>query len=236
MQLNFTRSLITLSAVALLALAALGGARTAEAGHTAGTIYTGASSDGGTVTVWVDATGREALGFAFTSPQRNGCLDYSFGAPVPINAVSSSGHSFSRTHIVPAGTAPVSTLTIGGTFAPDGTLEGTASWDAVPGSSCPSRQMTYVARRSTSTAVITGDLPEGPGFGLAIFGGGPTGHLILSAAARGCLSSSAVFWVSAGGEFVQFVPGTSIGAVNAAWNERFRNGIPQSTPLIIRCR
>ncbi len=72
------------------------------------------------------------------------------------------------------------------------------------------------------------------GFGLVVFGGGSNAALV---SASTCTSSSLAFWsTNAGGDFDVYVPGASIGAVNEAWNARFANGIPASTPLIGRCQ
>ena len=72
------------------------------------------------------------------------------------------------------------------------------------------------------------------GFGLVVFGGGTNAALV---AASTCTSSSLAFWsTNAGGDFDVYVPGASIGAVNEAWNARYANGIPASTPLIGRCQ
>ena len=72
------------------------------------------------------------------------------------------------------------------------------------------------------------------GFGLVVFGGGTNAQLV---AASTCTSGSLAFWsTNSGGDFDVYVPGASIGAVNAAWNARFASGIPASTPLIGRCQ
>lgn len=81
--------------------------------------------------------------------------------------------------------------------------------------------------------ITAGGVPTSGGFGLIVFGGG-TGAQLL--AASGCPAASAAFWVAEGGDFVTYVPGSTIGAVNAAWEARFPGGIPAGTALMGRCR
>lgn len=71
------------------------------------------------------------------------------------------------------------------------------------------------------------------GFGLFVFSGGTTEQLV---AATGCPPASAAYYATnPAGEFVVYVPGTSIGAVNASWRVLFPASIPANTPLIGRC-
>jgi len=94
---------------------------------------------------------------------------------------------------------------------------------------------------STSRAVVsivdpasaTGPVPA-RGFGLFVFAGGSTAQLL---AASGCPVGSAAFWVSDGrGDFVVWVPGTAVGAVNAPWLTLYPNGLPPNTAVLGRCR
>ncbi len=72
------------------------------------------------------------------------------------------------------------------------------------------------------------------GFGLFVFAGGTSEQLVT--ATTGCPQSSAAYYATnPAGEFVVYVPGTSIGAVNAAWRALFPASIPANTPLIGRC-
>ena len=72
------------------------------------------------------------------------------------------------------------------------------------------------------------------GFGLFVFAGGTNTQLVASAV---CSASSLAFWATnAAGEFDTYVPAATIGAVNAAWNARFPNGVPANTALIGRCQ
>jgi hypothetical protein len=84
-----------------------------------------------------------------------------------------------------------------------------------------------------SGTMVSGSVPTSGGFGLVVFGGGTSADLV---AASGCPTASSAFWASSGGNFVTYVPGTSIGAVNQAWLAMFASGIPSGTPLIGRCR
>jgi hypothetical protein len=86
---------------------------------------------------------------------------------------------------------------------------------------------------ATSTvANISGLLPPS-GFGLFVFGGGTSEQLV---AATGCPTTTAALWsTDASGDFIVYVPGTSVATVNAAWHAKFAGGIPPATPLIGRC-
>jgi len=85
----------------------------------------------------------------------------------------------------------------------------------------------------SATAISSGSVPAAGGFGL-IVASGPTSGL----AAAACPSSptTAAFWATVNGDFVTFVPGTSIAAVNASFNAAFANGLPSGTPLTAKCK
>lgn len=93
---------------------------------------------------------------------------------------------------------------------------------------------------ATSRVAITvreGSTSTGPmpahGFGLFVFAGGPPAAMV---AASGCAPATAAFWVADGrGDFVVWVPGSTIGAVNARWLSLFPNGLPANTPVLGRC-
>lgn len=88
--------------------------------------------------------------------------------------------------------------------------------------------------RVTAPEFTTGAIPPTGGIGLAVFSGGSVSNMVT---ASGCDPATAAFWVTdADGAFVSYVPGTQIGAVNAAWNTRFAQGVPPNTALIARCR
>jgi hypothetical protein len=81
--------------------------------------------------------------------------------------------------------------------------------------------------------ITGGAIPLAGGFGLIVFGGGTSDELL---AASGCARSAAAFWTSAGGNFVVWVPGTSVSAVNNEWKALYPSIIPASTALIGKCR
>ena len=81
--------------------------------------------------------------------------------------------------------------------------------------------------------IISGSIPADGGFGIIVYGGGTFDQLVSAA---GCPVSRAVFWFTVNGNFVVFVPSTSVGAVNTGAQAAFPNStIPASTPLIGRC-
>ena len=81
--------------------------------------------------------------------------------------------------------------------------------------------------------IISGSIPAGGGFGLVVFGGGTYGQLV---AASGCPGARVVFWVTQGGDFLIYVPGTAVAAVNSRFQAAFPSDtIPPSTPLLGRC-
>ncbi|MBX7111770.1 MAG: IPT/TIG domain-containing protein [Dehalococcoidia bacterium] len=84
-----------------------------------------------------------------------------------------------------------------------------------------------------SPTILHGSIPKDGGYGLFVFGGGTNNDLV---AASGCPKATATFWATnATGQFVTFIPGTAVQAVNDAWNRLFPDGIPYNTALIGRC-
>ena len=80
---------------------------------------------------------------------------------------------------------------------------------------------------------ITGQVPLSGGFGLIVFSGGLLPQLVT---ATGCPTATMALWTIVNGSFVIYVPGTSNGAVNAAFLAAFPGGvIPPGTALIVRC-
>ena len=79
---------------------------------------------------------------------------------------------------------------------------------------------------------ISGSIPKDGGFGLVVFGGGSNDDLIE---ASGCPEETATFWATDDGDFVTFIPGAAVSAVNNAWNTLFVDEIPYNTALIGRC-
>ena len=81
-------------------------------------------------------------------------------------------------------------------------------------------------------SVTSGSVPAAGGFGFFVYGGPVSGL----AAATSCPAGTAAFWATVNGEFVTNVPGTTISAVNAAFNAAFPNGIPAGTALLGKCK
>lgn len=79
---------------------------------------------------------------------------------------------------------------------------------------------------------VSAPLPA-QGFQLFVFSGGTNQELVTAST---CTSTTSAFWATdATGEFVVYVPGTSVSAVNAGWNSMFPAGLPANTPLIGKC-
>lgn len=85
----------------------------------------------------------------------------------------------------------------------------------------------------TAGTVSSGSVPAAGGFGLIVFGGPISG---LAAAACPGNTATAAFWATISGDYVTYVPGTTITAVNAAFNAAFPSGIPAGTPLTGKCK
>lgn len=100
---------------------------------------------------------------------------------------------------------------------------------AVPGGTAASG----TASTPSATAISSGSVPAAGGFGLIVAGGPLSG---LAPAACPASASTAAFWATVNGDFVTYVPGTSIAAVNAAFNAAFPNGLPSGTPLTAKCK
>lgn len=119
---------------------------------------------------------------------------------------------------LPAQAATTATATATPTNTGTATATATASATATPATG--------------SGRLTAGEITRGGGIGLVVYGGGSSEQLVM---ASGCPREQVVFWATSGGVFVTFVPGSSIGAVNAAWHARYPNGLPANTPLIARC-
>jgi hypothetical protein len=79
--------------------------------------------------------------------------------------------------------------------------------------------------------ITAGAVPRDGGFGLVVFGGGSLRDLVT---AVGC-PSVVTLWFASNGSFVIYVPGTSIGVVNAPFRALFPGDISPNTALIARC-
>ena len=76
--------------------------------------------------------------------------------------------------------------------------------------------------------------PANGGFAVFVFSGGTNAQLVTAA---GCPTGRGVFWVAnSAGDFVVYVVGTQIEAVNSQWNQLFATGIPANQPIIGTCR
>lgn len=86
----------------------------------------------------------------------------------------------------------------------------------------------------TSPGIIGGAKPPlAGGYGLFVFGGGANEQLVT---ASGCPKATATFWATnRAGQFVTYIPGSAVEAVNAPWNALFPDGVPYNTALVGRC-
>jgi hypothetical protein len=89
-----------------------------------------------------------------------------------------------------------------------------------------------IAFTAVGSGIVSGSIPENGGFGLFVFGGGSNAELVE---VSGCLETTATFWATDEGDFVIFIPGAAVEAVNDAWDELFADNIPYYTALIGRC-
>ena len=107
---------------------------------------------------------------------------------------------------------------------------------AVPGGTSTAGATTPAAAApavaGSGLLVGSGTVPK-TGSGLIVFGGGTTDQLVT---ASGCAKATSSFYATnAAGEFVTFVPGTTIAAVNAGFTTLYAAGIPANTALIGKC-
>jgi hypothetical protein len=118
------------------------------------------------------------------------------------------------------------TATATGTGTATATATGTAT-----GTATATATGTSTATPNTGT-IISGSVPP-VGFGLIVWGGGTRAQLV---AAANCTAPTLSFWATSAGEFVTYVPGTQIAAVNAGFDALFGPvNIPANTPLVSRC-
>lgn len=131
------------------------------------------------------------------------------GATVPGCAAAAAGNQ----------TAQVTATTGSQTIAASATVPGGAAAPAPAGG---------------TGALTSGSVPAAGGFGLIVFGGGTTAQLVTASA---CPSATSAFWFTSGGNFLTYVPGTTIAAVNADFLAAFPGGnIPANTPFIGKCK
>jgi hypothetical protein len=128
----------------------------------------------------------------------------------------------------PATIAPSAVWKVGGT--PPNVANGyvlTTSSGATP---TPTPLSTPVA----SASVLSGSIPRSGGYGLVVFTtGGDVEELVE---ATGCPRASMALYATLDGGFVTYVPGTTVGAVNAAFLTLFAGGrIGANTAFVGRC-
>jgi PPE-repeat protein len=118
----------------------------------------------------------------------------------------------------------------------DGTCGGTVgeTWASSTRILQPTATATATGTATGGTGtIISGSIPRNGGFGLVVFGGGTVQQLVT---ATGCPTATMAVWATIAGEFVVYVPGTTIGAVNAAFMAAFPGGnIPANTPFVGKC-
>ncbi|MGE3962178.1 MAG: hypothetical protein AB7F65_10915 [Dehalococcoidia bacterium] len=107
----------------------------------------------------------------------------------------------------------------------DGTLVTDAVTISVQASAPPAGQQQQVA------TIVGGQVFPG-GISMVVFSGGTTDQLIQAVA---CPRPTLAMWASApNGNLVQYTVGRPA-FVNAAWTSLFPNGLPELTPLLLRC-
>jgi hypothetical protein len=99
----------------------------------------------------------------------------------------------------------------------------------------PTATPTPAPTATTTGRITTGSPPpSNGGFSFFVFGGGTMPQLVQAA---GCEGGRGAFWVTSPlGEFVTYVAGTLVSAVNAAWFAFFPDDIPPNQPMMGSCR
>lgn len=99
---------------------------------------------------------------------------------------------------------------------------------------CPAAPaaVTAAATPAPTKPTLFGTVPKA-GFGLVVWAGGSTDSVVATAAEGGCSLRS--IWANGdNGDLIGYLVGAPA-FVNRAWNERFAEGVPGSTPLILVC-
>src|SRR5262249_57082872 len=95
------------------------------------------------------------------------------------------------------------------------------------------------ASASPTTSPVTGSavsntIPPNGGLGFLVFGGGTLAQLVT---ASGCPMSTMALWATSGGDFITYVPGSTVSAVNAGFLALWLNGqIPANAAFIGKCK
>ena len=96
----------------------------------------------------------------------------------------------------------------------------------------PANAVTAPTPPAPAKPTLFGTVPK-TGSGLVVWAGGPTEAIVATAAEGGCTLRS--IWASGdSGELIGYLAGAPA-FVNRAWHERFADGVPGSTPLILVC-
>jgi hypothetical protein len=196
------------------------------------------SSDGSTVTATVtDSAGNPVADYTpvkFTAAGQNsavadtcvGTANGTASTTVSGSALVSVSWNETGNTVVCNGTAPNSDVDdING--SPAYSASGSKSLSATSAGGSTTTPTTPAAG-----TISSGSIPAAGGFGLVVYGG-PVSSLV---AASGCPAGTAAFWATVNGNFVTYVPGTSIAAVNADFMAAFSAGVPAGTPLIGKCK
>ena len=139
------------------------------------------------------------------------------------------------------------TATVTATGTGTGTPTATATGTGTPTATATGTGTATATATGTGTAMATGTPmgtgtitggtrppQSGGGFGLFVFGGG-TFQQLQDAACPGVITD-AYFVTNSAGNFVPFVPASTVTVVNAEFNAMFPGGtIPAGTPLIGKC-
>ena len=170
-----------------------------------------------------DGTTVSGLGFDFSNEQCDFSLE--LGAPLG-NAVSAAG-TFDVVLVDPPPSA--NRVEVFGGFTATGgrgVVVASSLEDA-----CEPLLGTFELEGDEVGTVTAGAVPA-EGFGLFVFGGGSGEQLVT---ATGCPRQAAAFWATASGNFVAFIPASTVAVVNQAWAQLFPRGVPAGTPLLGRC-
>jgi hypothetical protein len=113
-------------------------------------------------------------------------------------------------------------------------VSGTVTAESVNADPVPASAEPAAAVAPPAPKIIGGDAPPpAGGYALFVFSGGTYEDLL---AVSGCEAGTATFWAtSAGGAMLWYLPGVTVAAVNAAWNDVFGGEIAPSTALMGRC-
>ena len=137
-----------------------------------------------------------------------------------------SGQTVTETPTVTATATTTTTATATATTTATATATAT-------GTATATATATATGTPQPGTGTITTGTVAKDGFSLIVWGGGTRTQLI---AASACTAPTLAFWATSNGEFITYVPGTTVAAVNASFDTLFgATNIPAATPLVARC-